>query len=302
MCPFIWQWLHVRVSFFLPLSSFSFEGSFPLCLLFLSTLDKVVSSSPSAFSSPFSFPPSIRHCFYISSTMCFAVHVTFSLFLHIWVTVITVPYFFPKRRISCATFFPLLTGTPYFTSHNAISSNSFRGFFLFINLSLLNASSSSVSDRIEIALKFQPQFHTLPLGKFLSAFVCRLTLLRRLIDEKAWMNWHIAFLFMSTASFWFFSSSTVMSNGQFSLLGSLVSIVGSKHASNPFSIRCADIFISQMAQSSPWLPLKTGIFEVVPVTTSTLCWSSSLHLLVLRPPFLIVFNNFFDSFVRSDAP
>jgi len=37
MYPFIWQWLHVRVSFFLPLSSFSFERSFPLCLYFSST-------------------------------------------------------------------------------------------------------------------------------------------------------------------------------------------------------------------------------------------------------------------------
>ena len=36
-----------------------------------------------------------------------------------------------------------------------------------------------------------------------------------------------------------------------SFSGSLVSRSGSKHASNPFSIKCANIFIFQMVQSSP---------------------------------------------------
>ena len=104
ICPFISQWLQVRVSFFLPLLFFSFKWSFPLDLTFSSTFDKVVSPSLLLFSSLYSFPPSIHHCFHISSMMCFAVHVTFSLFLHIWVTMITVPYFFPLRQISCAIF------------------------------------------------------------------------------------------------------------------------------------------------------------------------------------------------------
>ena len=38
-----------------------------------------------------------------------------------------------------------LPGTPYLTLHDTISSKSFRGFFLFARLSLLNVSSSSVS-------------------------------------------------------------------------------------------------------------------------------------------------------------
>jgi hypothetical protein len=38
-----------------------------------------------------------------------------------------------------------LTGTPYLTLHDAISSRSFRVFFLFASLNLLNVSSSSVS-------------------------------------------------------------------------------------------------------------------------------------------------------------
>ncbi len=83
MCPFNPQTLHVQVSFFLPLLSFPFELPFPFHLTLSSTFDKVVSSSLLAFSSPFSFPPLIRHCFHILSTMCFAVHVTFLLFLHI---------------------------------------------------------------------------------------------------------------------------------------------------------------------------------------------------------------------------
>jgi len=178
---FIPQWLHVWVSFFLPLSSFSFEQSFPLPLTFSSTFDKVVSSSSSAFSLPFSCPPSIRHCFHILSTMCFAVHVTFLLFLHIWVTVITVPYFFPPRHTSCATNLLSLTGMPYLTLHDAISSKSFRGFFLFASLSLLNTSSSSVSVMELSGLKSPwssiHSFHILPLRKSLSAFFCRLTLL-----------------------------------------------------------------------------------------------------------------------------
>ena len=60
---------------------------------------------------------------------------------------------------------------------------------------------------LELPWSSTHSFHALPLGKFVSAFFCRLTLLRRLIVEKSWMNWHIAYLFVSTASFWFFSSS-----------------------------------------------------------------------------------------------
>ena len=115
------------------------------------------------------------------------------------------PIFFPPRWISCAICFPLLTGTPYLTSHDAISSRCFRGFFLFASLSLLNASSSSVSamesSRLKSPWSSAHSFHTLPLGKSLSASFCRLTLLRRLIVAKAWMICHIAFLFMLTASF-----------------------------------------------------------------------------------------------------
>ena len=45
------------------------------------------------------FPTFYSHCLHISSTMCFDVHVTPSVFLHICVTVITVPYSLPPRRI-----------------------------------------------------------------------------------------------------------------------------------------------------------------------------------------------------------
>ena len=71
------------------------------------------------------------------------------------------------------SFFPLLTGTPYLTSHDAISSMSFRGFFLFASLNLLNANSSLVSVMgiiwIEITFKFHPQF---PCSSTLKELVC----------------------------------------------------------------------------------------------------------------------------------
>ncbi len=133
------------------------------------------------------------------------------------------------------------------------------GEHVFASLSLLNATSSLVSAMELPGLKSPwssiHSFHALSLGKSLSAFFCRLTLLRRFTVRKAWMNWHIAFLFKSTASSNFFSASTAKLKGQFSLVGSLNSKLGSKHLSNHFSIRCAIIFISQMVQSSPWLPL-----------------------------------------------
>ena len=146
--------------------------------------------SPSSYGTVQPTSYSCPHVLLGSSSTNRAVQVTSLLFLHIWVTVTTVPYFFPPRQISCATFFTSLTGTPYLTSHDAISSNSFRGFFLFASLSLLNTSSSSVSAMESSGLKSPwssaHNIHTLPLGKSVSAFFCRLALLRRLTIEKAW--------------------------------------------------------------------------------------------------------------------
>ena len=68
---------------------------------------------------------------------------------------------------------------------------------------------------------------------------------------------------------------------------SLVSKLGSKHGSSPFSIRFADIFISQMVKSLLWLPLKTGAFEVIPTTSST------LFVVLARLPTTISFLDFF---------
>ncbi len=142
-----------------------------------------------------------------------------------------------RRHISCTIFLPLLIGTPYLTSQYVISSMSLCGFFLFDSLSFLNVNSSLVS-AMELSELKSPwssiqSFHALPIGKSFSASFCRLILLRRFIVGKVWMNWHIAFLFKSTASVKFFSSSTAKMNSPFSFVGSLVSKLGSKHASSP---------------------------------------------------------------------
>jgi len=125
-----------------------------------------------------------------------------------------------------------------------------HGFFLLISLSLLIASSSSAS-AIESSGLYSSHisFHTVhpfPLGYVLFAFCCRLTLFNRLIVENAWMNCPITFLFRSTASLNFLSSSVVKSNGLLSFAGSLFSNSGSRHSSSPLSIRCVIIFISQI--------------------------------------------------------
>jgi hypothetical protein len=107
------------------------------------------------------------------------------------------------------------------------------------------------------------------------------------------MNGHFAFLFKSTASLKFFSSSTAKLIGPFSFAGNLVSKLGSKHASSPFSMRCAVIFISLMVQSSPQLPLKAGVFEVVLVTTSTFVIAALAFARVPATISLVFLFNFF---------
>ena len=87
------------------------------------------------------------------------------------------------------------------------------------------------------SLRWNRQGWNLPLRKSLSTLFCRLTLFRRLITitkKASWMNWYIAFLFMSKGSFWFFSSLTVKSNGPISLSGSLISKLVSIYVSNPY--------------------------------------------------------------------
>ncbi len=141
-------------------------------------------------------------------------------------------YPFLQDKWAVPYFLLSLTGIPYLTLHNAISLVSFQGFFLFFNLNLLIASSSSASAMESSGfysshISFH-SFHSVPLGNCLSALLHRFTLFHRLIAKNAWMNSPITFFFMSTVSLNFFSLSVVKSNGPLSFTGSLFFEIGIK--------------------------------------------------------------------------